>query len=64
VAGVKVSIKRADGKFIEEGPATQEADGNLRFHTTAQANPEITCSRIIAIASDLPGKADSLEIKV
>jgi hypothetical protein len=57
VASVKVSIRNAENKIIEEGKAI--ADG---INWIYEVTKNILGTKIIATASDLPGNTGSLEV--
>lgn len=61
VESVSVQIKLPGGTILEEGDAVQSANGLDWIYTTTEANTEVSGSRIIFTASDLPGNKTTLE---
>jgi len=60
VVSVRVEIYAANGTLLEEGNAEQNANGLDFTYTTTQANNLLAGSRIIAIATDVPGNEGTL----
>jgi hypothetical protein len=61
VASVVVSIYNQSGDLIEEGNATVQKDEEMKWlYKVQQENPGLAGSRIIAVATDLPGNNGSL----
>jgi hypothetical protein len=61
VTGVRVEIYAADGSFLEGGNAIQNVNGIDWTYTATQVNNPMAGSKIIAIASDVPGNKGTLE---
>lgn len=59
--GVKVQIINADTSLLEEGDAVQSANGLDWTYTSTTINSVVSGSKIIFIASDLPGNQTMLE---
>ena len=61
---VTIAIYDAVGELIEEGTAVANADGLSWLYITTSANVNITGSRIIATATDVPGNKGMMEVRV
>jgi len=61
VVSVRVEIHAANGSLVEVGNATQDTNGIDWTYTATQANTLEPGSRIVAIATDVPGNEGSLE---
>ena len=65
VVSLRVEIYAANGTLLEEGNAEQTIDGLKFTYTATQANPAPAGpagSKIIAIATDVPGNEGMLEV--
>ena len=63
VAAVVVSIYNQAGDLIEEGHATIQKDDEMKWlYKVQQENAELAGSKIIAVATDLPGNTGSLSL--
>jgi len=62
VASLQVEIYAANGTLLEQGNAVQEIDGLNWTYTATQANNPLTGSKIIAIATDVPGNEGTLSV--
>jgi hypothetical protein len=63
VVHVVVSIYNQDGNLIEEGNAVNQKDEEMKWlYKVQQENPGLTGSKIIAVATDLPGNSGSLNL--
>ncbi len=63
VSAVVVSIYDQAGKMIEEGNAVIQNDEEMKWlYVIQQENPELAGSKIIAVATDLPGNKGSLNL--
>jgi hypothetical protein len=62
VASLRVEIYAANGALLEQGNAVQETDGLNWTYTATQANNPLTGSKIIAIATDVPGNEGTLNV--
>jgi hypothetical protein len=61
VATVKVSIMDANGVLLEQGGAVLLPGDVDWLYTTTVVNPQLTGSKIICTASDLPGNEAKME---
>ena len=61
VVSVQVQIVAANGTLLEEGNAELNANGIDYTYTVTQANNLLAGSKIIAIATDVPGNEGMLE---
>lgn len=61
VVSVRVEIYRADGSLIEDGDAEQNVNGIDWTYTAKTANGQLTGTRIVAIATDVPGNEGASE---
>lgn len=64
VTGVRVEVYAANGTLLETGNATQTANGLDWSYTATQANTPLAGSKIIAIATDVPGNEGTLDVTV
>ena len=65
VAGVNVSVYNSAGELVEEGSAIQRENEELIWlYNTRKENRDYNGSKILAVATDLPGNTASLEIQV
>jgi hypothetical protein len=62
VATVSVSVQDAAGNLVEQGNAVMQQNELDWLYTTTQGNPALTGSKILAVATDLPGNTGQLEI--
>jgi hypothetical protein len=62
VVSVRVEIYAANGTLLETGNAEQNANGLDFTYTTTQPNNLLAGSKIIAIATDVPGNEGTLEV--
>lgn len=62
VVAVKVAVYNPSGVLVESGEAVSSAQGLHWTYTVTQANPNVSGSRIVATAVDLPGNEGLLEI--
>jgi hypothetical protein len=61
VTGVHVSLSAANGTLIEEGAAVQDADTDQWVYTARVTNASLPGTKIVAVATDLPGNTTSAE---
>ena len=61
VKAVKITIHNAANELIETGEAIENADGLNWVYTATQANANLAGTKIVAIATDLPGNEGSME---
>ncbi|MCG2613744.1 hypothetical protein LZZ85_05610 [Terrimonas sp. NA20] len=64
VVTVWVQIFAANGSLLERGAAVQNTNGLDWSYTTTQANNSLAGTKIIALATDVPGNEGSLEVIV
>lgn len=62
VVGVRVEIYAANGTLLEEGNAELNTNGIDYTYAATQANSPLAGSKIIAIATDVPGNEGTLEV--
>ncbi|PZR27318.1 MAG: hypothetical protein DI535_10850 [Citrobacter freundii] len=62
VAEVQVYIYSPDGSLLETGLAETEPRGILWNYTATQANNAVAGTKILAVATDIPGNEGMLEI--
>lgn len=62
VSAVKVAVYSPSGTLVESGEAVPSAQGLHWTYTATQANANVSGSRIVATAVDLPGNEGLLEI--
>lgn len=62
VKAVKVTIRNSANELIETGDAIENADGLNWIYTATQANANLAGTKIVAVATDLPGNEGSMEI--
>jgi hypothetical protein len=63
VTGVTVSIYNQAGVLIEEGNAIIQKEDEMKWlYIVQQQNPELAGSKIMAVATDLPGNIGSMNI--
>jgi hypothetical protein len=62
VVNVRVEIYTASGTLLEEGDAEPDKNGIEFIYTSTQANNPLAGSKIIAIATDVPGNEGILEV--
>ena len=61
VVSVRVEIVAANGTLLEEGKASEDANTLDWTYTATQANSLLAGSKVIAIATDVPGNEGMLE---
>ncbi len=61
VVSVRVQIVAANGTLLEEGKAEEDTNGLDWIYTATQANSLLAGSKIIAMATDVPGNEGMLE---
>jgi hypothetical protein len=64
VVSVRVEIYAANGTLLEEGNAEQGTNGLDWMYTATQANAQLAGSKIIAIATDVPGNEGILDVSL
>lgn len=64
VVSVRVEIYAFDGTLQEAGNAEQNANGLDWVYTATQANNPLAGSKIIAIATDVPGNEGAMEVSL
>lgn len=64
VVSVRVEIYAANGTLLETGNAQQNLNGLDWSYPVTQANTTLTGSKIIAIATDVPGNEGMLEVSL
>jgi hypothetical protein len=64
VVSVSVEIFNADGSLVEKGNAVINANGIDWTYTTSQPNGNLAGTRIIAMATDVPGNEGSMELSL
>jgi hypothetical protein len=64
VVSVRVEIVAANGTLLEEGKAEEDANTLDWIYTATQANSLLAGSKIIAIATDVPGNEGTLEVSL
>jgi hypothetical protein len=62
VVSVRVEIYAANGTLLEEGNAEQNTNDVNFTYTATQANSPLAGSKVIAIATDVPGNEGALEV--
>jgi hypothetical protein len=64
VVSVSVEIFNADGSLVEKGNAVINANGIDWTYTTSKPNSNLAGTRIVAMATDVPGNEGSMELSL
>jgi hypothetical protein len=64
VVSVQVEVYAANGALLETGNAVEQNNGLDWTYTATQANSKVAGSKIIAIATDVPGNEGILEVSL
>lgn len=64
VVSVSVEISSSDGSLVEKGNAVINANGIDWTYTTSQPNGNLAGTRIVAMATDVPGNEGSMELSL
>ncbi|WP_276483768.1 hypothetical protein [Paraflavitalea pollutisoli] len=64
VVSVRVEIYAAAGTLIEAGNSTLDSNGIDWIYTATKVNSQLPDSRIVAIATDVPGNEGAMEVSI